>query len=703
MSVQRYAEAVYAGVLGKLIGVYLGRPVEGWPYDRIEREFGELNYYVNSTLDLPLVVADDDISGTFGFFRVVEDNGYSRAITPKDVGDTWLNYIIEDKTILWWGGLGRSTEHTAYLRLKQGIMPPASGSIAVNGPTIAQQIGAQIFIDAFAMMSPGDPDQAVDLIRKAASVSHDGLALEAACYLGAMEALAFDRPSLEALLNDGLRWVRSDYLKHVVDEVRNRCAGESDWRKVRAWLNDCYGYDHFPGPCHIIPNHAMVIASLVLGQDDFQKSIMIAASAGFDTDCNAGNVGCLNGIRLGLAGLSAGPDFRTPVADRMLVVTADGGSCITDAVQQSRSILRAAAAYRGEPLPTERPRYSFEFEGSIQGFVPCPYANPPVTQVSVSNLNETSNENGLSIDYKGLGLGVSASVSTPVFLDFSVLARNFATTASPTLYPSQTVVARVKTFADESPDLRFYILYYAADNQVQRLNGEVFRLKRGDNTLHWKVPDTHGMPIFRLGLELVAERRQEGRIALLDLDWRGAPEAFVQQGMLMASIWNLTPYWLQQWVSSARQFAPDFKYTYCVSHAEENGVVTLGTQDWADYSVGSRLTFSLHEMGGLVLRSKGHRRYYAAVLSGGNQASIIMHKNERVETLATATFEYDQDRLYDLRFEARADQLSLWIDGQLIAETEDDTFRRGGAGFLIQRGTMVADGFSITALGSLAL
>ena len=107
MSVQRYAEAVYAGVLGKLIGVYLGRPVEGWPYDRIEREFGELNYYVNSTLDLPLVVADDDISGTFGFFRVVEDNGYSRAITPKDVGDTWLNYIIEDKTILWWGGLGR--------------------------------------------------------------------------------------------------------------------------------------------------------------------------------------------------------------------------------------------------------------------------------------------------------------------------------------------------------------------------------------------------------------------------------------------------------------------------------------------------------------------------------------------------------------------------------------------------------------------
>jgi hypothetical protein len=32
-----YAERVYAGVLGKIIGVYLGRPFEGWPYEHIEQ------------------------------------------------------------------------------------------------------------------------------------------------------------------------------------------------------------------------------------------------------------------------------------------------------------------------------------------------------------------------------------------------------------------------------------------------------------------------------------------------------------------------------------------------------------------------------------------------------------------------------------------------------------------------------------------
>ena len=35
-----YEEKVYAGVLGKIIGVYLGRPFEGWRYDRIMAELG---------------------------------------------------------------------------------------------------------------------------------------------------------------------------------------------------------------------------------------------------------------------------------------------------------------------------------------------------------------------------------------------------------------------------------------------------------------------------------------------------------------------------------------------------------------------------------------------------------------------------------------------------------------------------------------
>jgi len=60
-----YVERVYAGVLGKIIGVYLGRPFEGWTYERILQELGPVQYYVHERLGKPLVVTDDDITGTF--------------------------------------------------------------------------------------------------------------------------------------------------------------------------------------------------------------------------------------------------------------------------------------------------------------------------------------------------------------------------------------------------------------------------------------------------------------------------------------------------------------------------------------------------------------------------------------------------------------------------------------------------------------
>ena len=164
-----YAEQVYAGVLGKIIGVYLGRPFEGWSNRRIEESLGEINYYVHEKVskllekDVLLIVTDDDITGTFTFIRALEDHGNLKTITASQIGKSWLNYLIEEETILWWGGMGNSTEHTAYLRLKSGVEAPKSGSMELNGKVVAEQIGAQIFIDGWAMVVPGDPSHAASL------------------------------------------------------------------------------------------------------------------------------------------------------------------------------------------------------------------------------------------------------------------------------------------------------------------------------------------------------------------------------------------------------------------------------------------------------------------------------------------------------------------------------------------------------------
>ena len=111
-----YKEKIYAGVLGKMIGVYLGIPVEGWDYEKIRKTYGEIYRYVQEKTGETLIVADDDLSGVFGFFKTIEDENFDFSITSRDIGNTWLNYIFENRTVLWWGGVGNSVEHTAYER-----------------------------------------------------------------------------------------------------------------------------------------------------------------------------------------------------------------------------------------------------------------------------------------------------------------------------------------------------------------------------------------------------------------------------------------------------------------------------------------------------------------------------------------------------------------------------------------------------------
>ena len=87
---------------------------------------------------MPLVVTDDDVSGTFTFLRAMPDNGNDPNLTPEQIGNAWLNYIVERRTILWWGGVGNSTEHTAYVRLNPASRPRRavrSHSMARSSPS----------------------------------------------------------------------------------------------------------------------------------------------------------------------------------------------------------------------------------------------------------------------------------------------------------------------------------------------------------------------------------------------------------------------------------------------------------------------------------------------------------------------------------------------------------------------------------------
>lgn len=702
---KQYDERIYAGAVGKIIGVYLGRPVEGWTYDQISRRFGTINYYVNDSTGSPLIVPDDDISGTFVFIRALDDFGYSSDIHSSQIGNTWLNYIIENKTILWWGGLSRSTEHTAFLRLKDGIPAPKSGSEALNGESMATQIGAQIFIDSWAMVNPGNPERAALMAREAASVSHDGIAVEAAVFLAAMESLAFHEDNLERLMQESIRFVRSSGYKKLLDEFTSVINKTDSWKHVRRYIADNHGYDKYPGNCPMITNHLVVLMSLLMGGDSFQKSISIAVSAGWDTDCNAGNVGCLNGIRLGLSGIDAGADLRGPVKDRMYVVSADGGSCISDAVIETKKLIHRAAALDGIAPEVRPERYSFSFPGSVQGFMKHPDLGLAQAASAVENSMKRYGRPGLLVSYAGLGAGTCASVCAETFIDAVPRGEEgtsyFEVLASPSLYPTQTIFCVVEGLHEVNPAMRFFAEYYSTEGSLAKLTSESHGVVQGIQEFSWEVPDTNGLPIFRFGFDFISEKRLDGDIRIESIDWSGAPRAFTL-GKSYEMSPDLTPWttdtiWLKSFMSSADQFYPDYTTTFSLSHPTEGGVVTIGTQDWRDYTVSSKITFMQQKGAGIAARCRGHRRYYAALIYGSS-AQIVKVRDGEVLVLAEKDFGLKIDSDYTLTFEVFGDRLKCTVDQYGTVTASDDEYDSGAAGFVVHEGAVLIDCCTVMSL-----
>ena len=686
-----YLERVYAGVLGKIIGVYLGRPFEGWRYDRIVAELGEVWYYVHDRLGKPLIVTDDDISGTFTFLRALEDHGYPASITPREIGETWLNYLIEGRTVLWWGGMGNSTEHTAYLRLARGIQAPESGSAARNGRVVSEQIGAQIFIDGWAMVSPGDPERACALAAAAARVSHDGEAVFGAQVLAAMEALAFKERDHNALLDAAVRLIPADsIIARLIADVREWREAVPDWREARVRLDERYGYRLYGGGCHMVPNHGLIVLSLLYGDDDFQKSLMIVNTGGWDTDCNSGNLGCLLGIKNGLAGLAAGPDWRGPVADRIYLPTADGGRCITDAATEALSIANAGRALAGlAPLaPKAGARFHFELPGSLQGF--------QVDSASRETARVDNVAGALAVTFRQVAPSRPLRVGTATFMpeEFAgpEAAGGYGLFACPTLYPGQRVRALVTRDPAGAGELScaLYVRSYApADAVRDRLvltRSPPLPLAPGEKAdFEWTVPELDSQPVAEVGIELASRARADGRVYLDHLGWAGTPRVVLGASAAGGQMWR------RAWVNGADHFSVTAE-PYRVIQDRGRGLVIQGTREWRDYRVEADVTVHMAEAAGIAARVQGMRRYYALLVRRGGDLALVRVVNEETVLARVPGAGPAFGETCRLAIEVRGDRIACFRDGRLIAQAEDtgSELRGGAVALVCEEGRMAS-------------
>lgn len=708
-----YLERVYAGVLGKLIGVYLGRPFEGWTHQKIMNVLGPIRYYVHDhpnmpvnpwdpTLGLakdkglPLVVTDDDVSGTFTFLRALEEHGFHPGITSEQIGKTWLNQIIEGQTILWWGGRGVSTEHTAYLNLKSGVPAPRSGAITTNGKTVAEQIGAQIFIDGWAMVAPGNPKWAAYLAQQAGSVSHDGESVYAAMLWAAMEAEAFVSKDVNHLLDTGLNFVPKDSaIAKLITDVRQWHATEQDWMTTRQRIEDTHGYDKYHGVCHIMPNHGIMILALLYGGHDFTEAMYIINTCGWDTDCNSGNVGCLLAIMHGLAAFEGSTDWRGPVGDRALISSADGGFSIANATNLAYEVANMGRRIAGQtpfPAPKGGAQFHFSLPGSLQGF-----SSP---EADIKQKFDEDGNSMLVIDIRDLNSSDQPrEVLTQTFAGKDVLKMPiYPLMASPLLYPGQTVRARLRT-PKENPSpvwasLRLKV--YASEDELVAKDGDQVKLSPGDvKTIEWTIPDEYdSQPIQSIGLAISSKGGDfTGQVYLDSLGWTGIPKMILTKP---TSPPRPGTFWMRAWVNAVDHFRPWGKTPFCIVQNRGEGIVIHGTREWTDYRVtASNFVVQLGHPAGVAIRVRGLHRYYAFLLTGaGKTVSLVKAYDENRIVLASVSFDWSLDEQYEISIQAVGSKISGQI-GDVQLSAEDNGYKGGGLGLIVTDGAVSASSVKV--------
>ena len=671
---ENYLDQVYAGVLGKTIGVYMGRPFEGRSRASIEEQFGEIDRYVASEAGVPLVVADDDISGTFTFIRSLVDSGLYAETPPEFFGDTWLNYLIEKRTVLWWGEFGCSTEHTAFLRLKQGVKAPLSGSIALNGRTVAEQIGAQIFIDAFGMVAPGNPELATRLAERAARVSHDGEAVHCAKVVAAMVSLAFVDKDIHSLLDKAVAFIPADSLvAQVHRDVRAWARADGDWRKTFSRIEEKYGYAKYGGGCHAIPNHAVMVMAWEYAGNDFFEAQKIVNTAGWDTDCNAANVGSVCAIVAGLDGICAKYDFRGPIADAMVVPTADGTLGLTDCLTVARMVARIGCHVSRLPFPPHLvPTHLHDFArpGALHGYtaVACDASVAWSPKDKGSALVSFRAAPNAPVVVRGLDERFTAAdgayrrVSTPVF------------------YDGETITCRLACDALEGAvdtvEAVLALTAVSASGKVKKsFRSEPASLKAGGHaTLSWKVR-CNGLAVCGIAVRIDAGAPCSGAIRILSVDACG--KAAIATSMPELAKTSVDA--LCGWIGTLGEFRGD-----SLVQNEGRGLLVSGNLRWRNGRAACRFILHSGDAVGLVLCYQGLRRHYLVTVGHGTLK--VVRNNYGEETLFKALVPMAEDKAFTLDARYTDGTIYAFFDGVPVAAVADATFDRGGAGICLETG-----------------
>ena len=327
-------DKLHGGVLGRCVGMMLGKPLEGMGTAANIRRYLEhaaayplqgyvpklayrpddvffspiFDHWDRATLgNITQVIQDDDIEYVIAAYDILKT--YGPEFTTADVAQFWLSHFAY--------GQVHTAEHIVYRNLVNGM--PATEVAGYRNP-FREWIGAQIRTDVYGYINPGQPRRAAAMAYRDALLTHRRNGLYGGMWAAALVAAAYVLESPAAVIRAALAEIPPGSRFHeAISDVLSWYESGEDWETTLGRIQQTHGAyyraDEGFNWVQTIPNACLVALGLLHGEADFGQGIAVAVMGGWDTDCTGATVGSVLGVMKGAKALPAG--WTAPLNDTL--------------------------------------------------------------------------------------------------------------------------------------------------------------------------------------------------------------------------------------------------------------------------------------------------------------------------------------------------------------------------------------------------
>jgi ADP-ribosylglycohydrolase len=274
---------VYGCLIGLAIGDALGSATEEMNPSSIRKRFGDVRDFV----DKKVAGTDDTEYAMLTAMILVENNG---VLNHRRVAEGWLKHLGREKEFV----RGGASEWEALQNLKNGVMPPKSGSTG----SATWSDGAAMRIAPIGVYCAGNPEKAARLAKIDACVSNseDGIYCAQALAASVSEALVTN--DVSSIVGTGIGFLPKKSASHAF--VNRIVKAAREYRSPNSALRRLYALRSSISTWYAPEALGYSYAMFELGGGRFKESVLGAVNLGRDADTIAAMTGALSGAMGGI-------------------------------------------------------------------------------------------------------------------------------------------------------------------------------------------------------------------------------------------------------------------------------------------------------------------------------------------------------------------------------------------------------------------